>query len=65
MEIGAAFAQGQVSCAMPETFMVIVLICEMGMPGSMGAVAMIETIPLKPEQWARPFASMLTPAGVG
>jgi hypothetical protein len=34
---------------MPETFMVIMVIFESGMLGSMGAVASIVTIPLKPE----------------
>lgn len=41
---------GHVSCAMPVTFMVIMVIFESGMFGSMGAVASIVTIPLKPEQ---------------
>jgi hypothetical protein len=31
----------------------------------MGAVASIMTIPVKPEHWARPFMSTLTPAGTG
>jgi hypothetical protein len=34
---------------MPETFMVIMVIFESGMFGSMGAVASIVTIPVKPE----------------
>jgi hypothetical protein len=50
---------------MPETFMVIMVIFESGILGSMGAVASIMTIPVKPEHWARPFISTLTPAGTG
>ena len=44
-----SLAQGHVSCAMPVTFMVLIVIFESGMFGSMGAVASIMTIPLKPE----------------
>ena len=50
---------------MPVTFMVLIVIFESGMFESMGAVASIMTIPLKPEHWARPFISTLTPAGTG
>lgn len=35
------------------------------MLGFMGAVAWTVIIPIKPEHWARPFALMLTPIGVG
>ena len=50
---------------MPVTFTVVIVIFESGMLGSMGAVASIVTIPVKPEHWARPFMSTLTPAGTG
>ena len=50
---------------MPLTFMVVIVIFESGMFGSMGAVASIVIVPVKPEHWARPFMSTLTPAGTG
>lgn len=50
---------------MPVTFMLLILICESGMLGSMGAVASTVIIPMKPEHCARPFALMLTPIGAG
>ena len=62
---GEALIYGHVSCAMPVTFMVLMVIFESGMFGSMGAVASIMTIPVKPEHWASPFMSTLTPAGTG
>ena len=65
MVAGEALIYGHVSCAMPVTFMVLIVIFESGMFGSMGAVASIMTIPVKPEHRARPFMSTLTPAGTG
>ena len=50
---------------MPVTFIVLMVIFESGMFGSMGAVASIMTVPVKPEHRARPFISTLTPAGTG
>jgi hypothetical protein len=44
----------------------MLLICDMGMLGFMGAVAMTDTVPIKPEHCAMPVtALMLTPAGTG
>jgi hypothetical protein len=46
--------------------MVIIFICERGMSGFIGAVATMDTVPMKPEHIAIPvIASMLTPAGTG
>ena len=50
---------------MPMMFMVFIVICDIGMLGSMGETASTVIIPMKPEQWARPLASMLTPNGTG
>ena len=50
---------------MPMMFMVFIVICDMGMLGSMGETASTVIIPMKPEHWARPLASMLTPDGTG
>ncbi len=50
---------------MPVTFMVLIVIWEIGIFGSTGDVASTAIIPVNPEHWARPFASMLTPAGTG
>ena len=50
---------------MPVTFMVLIVICDIAMLGSAGEVASTVIIPMNPEHWARPFASMLTPVGAG
>jgi len=50
---------------MPLTLLVIIPICESGMPGSIGAVAMMVTVPVKVVHWAIPFGLMETPAGTG
>lgn len=50
---------------MPVTFMLFILIWEIGMFGSIGAVASTVIIPIKPEHCARPLALMLTPIGGG
>jgi hypothetical protein len=44
----------------------MLLICDMGMLGFMGAVAMTVTVPINPEHCATPVTElMLTPAGTG
>ena len=45
----SCLAHGHVNWAMPVTFIVIMVIFASGMFGSIGAVASIVTIPVKPE----------------
>ncbi len=55
--MGDACPYGHVICAIPDTFMVMALICEIGIVGSTGAVASTVAIPTKPLHCARPLAS--------
>ncbi len=50
---------------MPVTFMDIMFICDIGIMGSMGAVAEIVTVPVNVVHCAMPLELMVTPAGTG
>lgn len=50
---------GHVSCAIPETTIVLAVICDIGIFGSTGAVACTETIPMKPLHCATPLGVMV------
>jgi hypothetical protein len=54
---------GQLNFAIPVTFLVIWLICEIAMLGSAGAVASMVTSPVNPLHCAKPLALMLGPGG--
>lgn len=47
------------SCAIPETLIVLAVICDIGIFGSTGAVACTETIPMKPLHCATPLGVMV------
>ena len=48
---------------MPVTFIVMLLICAMGMLGSMGAEAMTLTVPINPLHCATPAVEIVTVMG--